>query len=175
MGISRADQPSKDHAKRSLRNQVYHRKQETSRRIRHPQPPIPPSHCQRNTKASPRGSTYTQGVEDPSHWDNSLEFRPQRFLSEDGSGKGQLDARGQHYNLLPFGSGRRSCPGSGSSLALQLIQTTLVALIQFFEFKIEGGKDTVDMEEGSGISLPAQSDSNDVKRIFSDYGSWIIC
>ncbi|KAH6758011.1 hypothetical protein C2S52_023092 [Perilla frutescens var. hirtella] len=61
---------------------------------------------------------------DPSHWDNALEFRPQR----------------------------RGCPGS--SLALQIVQTTLAALIQCFEFKIEGGKDIVDMEEGSGISLP---------------------
>ncbi|KAH6758013.1 cytochrome P450 [Perilla frutescens var. hirtella] len=89
---------------------------------------------------------------DPNHWENALKFRPERFLSEDGSGKGQLDVRGQHYHFLPFGTGRRGCPGS--SLALMTIQTTLAALIQCFELKIEGGKDSVDMEEGSGISLP---------------------
>ncbi|KAL0383732.1 UNVERIFIED_CONTAM: cytochrome [Sesamum calycinum] len=31
---------------------------------------------------------------DPNHWENGLEFRPERFLSEDGNGKGQLDVRG---------------------------------------------------------------------------------
>ncbi|KAH6812461.1 hypothetical protein C2S51_026223 [Perilla frutescens var. frutescens] len=89
---------------------------------------------------------------DPNHWENALEFRPERFLSGDGSGRGQLDVRGQHYHLLPFGTGRRVCPGS--SLALHIVQTTLAALIQCFEFKIEGGKDKVDMEEGQGLTMP---------------------
>ncbi|KAI3472157.1 hypothetical protein Pfo_029645 [Paulownia fortunei] len=89
---------------------------------------------------------------DPNHWEDALEFRPQRFLSEDGSVKGQLDVRGQHYHLLPFGSGRRGCPGT--SLALQVVQATLAAMIQCFEWKVEGGNGTVDMEEGPGITLP---------------------
>ncbi|KAG4963346.1 hypothetical protein JHK82_040016 [Glycine max] len=49
---------------------------------------------------------------DPKHWDDHLEFRPERFLSDDHeSGKmGQVGVRGQHYQLFPFGSGRRGCP-----------------------------------------------------------------
>ncbi|KAL0359459.1 UNVERIFIED_CONTAM: cytochrome [Sesamum angustifolium] len=86
---------------------------------------------------------------DPNHWENGLEFRPERFLSEDGNGKGQLDVRGQHYHFLPFGSGRRGCPGT--SLALLVVQTTLAAMIQCFEWKVEG---SVDMEEGPGLTLP---------------------
>ncbi|CAI9787561.1 unnamed protein product [Fraxinus pennsylvanica] len=88
---------------------------------------------------------------DLKHWENPLEFRPERFLNEDGNVKAQLDVRGQHYHLLPFGSGRRGCPGT--SLALLVVQTTLAAMIQCFEWKVEGNG-TVDMEEGPGITLP---------------------
>jgi len=90
---------------------------------------------------------------DPNHWENPLEFWPERFLEKEGSGKSQLDVRGQHFHLLPFGSGRRSCPGA--SLALQVVQTTLASMVQCFDWKVgDGDQFTVDMEEGPGISLP---------------------
>lgn len=87
---------------------------------------------------------------DPNHWENPLEFIPERFVSKDGSGKSELDVRGQHFHLLPFGSGRRSCPGT--SLALQVVQTSLAAMIQCFDWKVDGIN--VDMEEGPGLTLP---------------------
>ncbi|KAK9005833.1 hypothetical protein V6N11_043253 [Hibiscus sabdariffa] len=87
---------------------------------------------------------------DPNHWDNPLEFRPERFV--EGSGKNQIDVRGQHFHLLPFGSGRRSCPGT--TMALQVVQTSLAAMIQCFEWKVDGRDGSVDMEEGPGLTLP---------------------
>lgn len=89
---------------------------------------------------------------DPYHWENPLEFRPERFVSIEESGKSQLDVRGQHFHLLPFGSGRRSCPGT--SLALQVVQTSLAAMIQCFDWKVNGADGTVDMKEGPGLTLP---------------------
>ncbi|KAI5671509.1 hypothetical protein M9H77_11873 [Catharanthus roseus] len=91
---------------------------------------------------------------DPNHWENPLEFHPERFLCEEGSGKSQMDVRGQHFQFLPFGSGRRGCPGT--SLALQVVQTSLAAMIQCFEWKLSGNQENgkVDMEEGPGITLP---------------------
>lgn len=85
---------------------------------------------------------------DPEYWDDPLEFRPERF---DGS---QVDVRGQHFQLLPFGSGRRMCPGM--SLGMQLAQVTLGSMIQCFEWKAgeDGNLGRVDMEEGPGITLP---------------------
>ncbi|KAI9122234.1 hypothetical protein K1719_006923 [Acacia pycnantha] len=82
------------------------------------------------------------------YWENPLEFRPERFLSRDGNGKEMnLEVRGQHYQLLPFGSGRRGCPGA--SLALHVVQTTLAAMIQCFEWKdADGGNGCLDMTEG---------------------------
>lgn len=88
---------------------------------------------------------------DPNHWENPLEFRPERFASEEGSGKGQLDVRGQHFHMIPFGSGRRGCPGT--SLALQVVQANLAAMIQCFEWKVKGGIEIADMEEKPGLTL----------------------
>ncbi|XP_062003700.1 cytochrome P450 93A2-like [Rosa rugosa] len=87
---------------------------------------------------------------DPKHWKDPLEFVPERFW------KSTLDVRGQSFQFLPFGSGRRSCPGT--SLALQVVHATLAAVIQCFDWKVEDGAagidGTVGMEEGPGISLP---------------------
>lgn len=101
---------------------------------------------------------------DPKHWDNPLEFRPERFLSKDGSGKkNHFEVRGQHYQLLPFGSGRRGCPGT--SLALNVAQTTLAAMIQCFEWK--GGEEvggSVDMKEGPSFILSRAQPLNCVPK-----------
>ncbi|PWA37355.1 cytochrome P450 93A3 [Artemisia annua] len=84
---------------------------------------------------------------DPNYWDNPLEFQPERFVES------QLDVRGQHFHMLPFGSGRRICPGT--SLALQVVQATLGAMIQCFEWKAgkDGNLPRVDMEEGLSFTL----------------------
>ncbi|XP_058071407.1 cytochrome P450 93A2-like [Magnolia sinica] len=89
---------------------------------------------------------------DPNHWENPLEFHPERFIDENG--RTQIDLRGQHYHFLPFGSGRRGCPGT--TLALQLIETTIAAMVQCFDLKIDGnGKEggVVDMTEAPGLTL----------------------
>ncbi|GKD64517.1 cytochrome P450 93A3-like protein [Tanacetum coccineum] len=85
---------------------------------------------------------------DPNYWENPLEFIPERFLIS------ELDVREQYFHMLPFGSGRRMCPGI--SLALPVIQTTLGAMIQCFEWKAgkDGNLTNVDMDEGPGLTLP---------------------
>ncbi|KAI9122079.1 hypothetical protein K1719_006768 [Acacia pycnantha] len=113
--------------------------------------------------SSPESSTYltsfrsarylicrdsTRG-RDPNHWKNPDEFSPERFMSEDRNGQSRLDVRGQHFQFVPFGSGRRGCPGT--SLALQVVQINLAAMIQCFEWKVDG---TVSMEEKAGITAP---------------------
>ncbi|MED6138224.1 hypothetical protein PIB30_072231 [Stylosanthes scabra] len=87
---------------------------------------------------------------DPKNWDDPLEFKPERFLLGQG-----FEVRGQHYQLLPFGSGRRGCPGT--SLALNVAHTCLATMIQCFEWKVVGDGDGVgggvDMEEGPSFIL----------------------
>ncbi|KVI12065.1 3,9-dihydroxypterocarpan 6A-monooxygenase-like [Cynara cardunculus var. scolymus] len=82
---------------------------------------------------------------DPKSWDDPLLFSPERFE------KNQVDVRGQHFQMLPFGSGRRMCPGT--SLAMQVAQVTLGVMVQCFEWRV-GEEGRVDMKEGPGITLP---------------------
>nr|XP_043629504.1 cytochrome P450 93A2-like [Erigeron canadensis] len=84
---------------------------------------------------------------DPNHWENPYEFWPERFQEND------LDVRGQHFHMLPFGSGKRLCPGI--SLAQFMIHTTLGAMIQCFDWKAgkDGNLPSVDMKEGLGLTI----------------------
>ncbi|GJR28068.1 cytochrome P450 93A3-like protein [Tanacetum coccineum] len=85
---------------------------------------------------------------DHNHWENPDEFRPERFEEN------MMEVRGQHFQLLPFGSGRRMCPGI--SLAQHTVHTTLGAMIQCFDWKAgkDGNLSIVDMEVGTGLTLP---------------------
>ncbi|XP_073525812.1 uncharacterized protein [Phyllobates terribilis] len=68
---------------------------------------------------------------DPRVWDEPLVFKPERFKWADGGGGG--------YKYVPFGVGRRSCPGA--NLAVRMVMLTLATWIQYFDW------DTVDVSE----------------------------
>lgn len=83
---------------------------------------------------------------DPKIWPNPHKFKPERFLTTHRD----VDVRGNHFELLPFGSGRRMCPGV--LLALQVMQYVLAILLQ--GFKIERPSDEpIDMSESLGVTL----------------------
>ncbi|KAK9292282.1 hypothetical protein L1049_020246 [Liquidambar formosana] len=82
----------------------------------------------------------------PEAWEDPLEFRPERFLSDMGKG----DYSGNNFSYLPFGSGRRICVGV--SLAEKLAVFVLASLLHSFEWKLpEGAK--VDFSEKCGLVL----------------------
>ncbi|BAF13905.1 cytochrome P450 93G1-like [Oryza sativa Japonica Group] len=83
---------------------------------------------------------------DPAYWEEPLEFRPERFLAG-GGGEG-VEPRGQHFQFMPFGSGRRGCPGMG--LALQSVPAVVAALLQCFDWQCMDNK-LIDMEEADGL------------------------
>ncbi|GMP27869.1 hypothetical protein CsSME_00003669 [Camellia sinensis var. sinensis] len=74
-------------------------------------------------------------------WDDPTSFKPERF--EGGEVKG--------HKLMPFGMGRRACPGSG--LAQRVVGLALGSLIQCFEWK-RVTKEAVDLTEGKGLTMP---------------------
>ncbi|CAA0397786.1 putative isoflavone 2'-hydroxylase [Arabidopsis thaliana] len=77
---------------------------------------------------------------DPQLWDDPTSFKPERFEKE-----------GEAKKLMPFGLGRRACPGSG--LAQRLVTLSLGSLIQCFEWE-RIGEEEVDMTEGPGLTMP---------------------
>lgn len=86
---------------------------------------------------------------DPAVWERPDEFVPERFM-DGGAGAG--DRRdGSSRWMMPFGMGRRKCPGEG--LALRTVGVALGVMMQCFEWAPEGGKE-VDMSEGSGLTMP---------------------
>lgn len=84
---------------------------------------------------------------DPEIWADPTEFVPERFLTDHA----HVDFRGQHVELVPFGLGRRSCPGT--SFALQVIHLILGRLLHGFELSSPTGG-PVDMTESPGLTLP---------------------
>ena len=78
---------------------------------------------------------------DPNIWDDAISFKPERFES------GESDVN----ELMPFGLGRRACPGAG--LAQRIIGLTLGSLIQCFEWE-RISKEEVDMVECNGFTMP---------------------
>lgn len=81
---------------------------------------------------------------DPRLWSDPEKFCPERFIG------GSMDIKGQSFEVLPFGSGRRMCPGT--LFALQVLQLTLAQMLHAFDWMIDPVAG-IDMEEGFGPSL----------------------
>lgn len=64
---------------------------------------------------------------DATIWPDPEKFQPERFLAANVD----MDLREKHFELIPFGSGRRMCPGI--SFALQFMHVTLARPLHAFE------------------------------------------
>ncbi|KAL5571725.1 hypothetical protein UlMin_021322 [Ulmus minor] len=82
---------------------------------------------------------------DPRVWLDPDEFKPERFLTDHKD----IDLRGQNFEFIPFGSGRRICPGI--SFALQAMQLTLANLLHGFNLTTPFDE-PVDMRESIGLT-----------------------
>ncbi|PRQ39972.1 putative geraniol 8-hydroxylase [Rosa chinensis] len=86
---------------------------------------------------------------DPITWDNPNLFMPERFLGLDN----QIDVTGKNFELIPFGGGRRICPGL--PLAVRMLHLMLGSLINCFDWKLEDGvvPETMNMEDKFSLTL----------------------
>ncbi|KAL8171990.1 hypothetical protein V2J09_023794 [Rumex salicifolius] len=82
---------------------------------------------------------------DQSVWEDPMEFRPERFLTTHKD----VDLGGQCFELIPFGSGRRICPGM--SFGLRNTQFLLASFLHAFEFSTVDDA-LVDMTESFGLT-----------------------
>jgi len=89
---------------------------------------------------------------DPAHWDAPEEFVPERF---EHCGR---DFRGADFEYIPFGAGRRICPGMG--LGLAHVELALAALLFHFDWELPEGMvaEEMDMTEEARITLAPRSD-----------------
>ncbi|KAL2906598.1 Cytochrome P450 71D11, partial [Bienertia sinuspersici] len=78
---------------------------------------------------------------DSRYWKDPEMFDPERF---EGS---SIDYKGTHFELIPFGAGRRMCPGMG--LGIATVELVLAMLLYHFDWKLT--QDDLDMEETFGI------------------------
>lgn len=81
---------------------------------------------------------------DPESWDDPLNFKPERFIGSN------IEFKGQNFELLPFGSGRRICVGM--SLAHRVIHLALASLLHTFDWELVPEK-ALDTRERMGITL----------------------
>ncbi|KAL8149913.1 hypothetical protein AgCh_006789 [Apium graveolens] len=84
---------------------------------------------------------------DPECYDNPDEFLPERFMNSN------IDFKGQHFELIPFGAGRRMCPGL--SIGVATTELALANLLYSFNWKLPPGKikEDIDMATATGLTV----------------------
>lgn len=84
---------------------------------------------------------------DPLSWKDPEEFIPERFMDS------PIEIRGQHFELLPFGSGRRVCPAI--YMGTTTVELGLANLLYSFDWELPSGmkEEDINMEESTGLSL----------------------
>ncbi|EPS60549.1 hypothetical protein M569_14254, partial [Genlisea aurea] len=84
---------------------------------------------------------------DEEYWEKPELFWPERFLDSD------VDFRGQHFGFLPFGAGRRGCPGI--NFAVPLVELAVANLFFRYDWEFPMGMTAEDlnMEEKIGLTM----------------------
>ncbi|KAG8051427.1 hypothetical protein GUJ93_ZPchr0001g30386 [Zizania palustris] len=127
----------------------------------HPVAPLHvPKECQEPRRVLghdvPRGTVVFVNAwaigRDPRYWDDAEAFMPERFEQI------EVDLRGTHFELIPFGAGRRMCPGL--AFAHAIVELALAALLYHFDWHLPPGvtPDSMDMEEGFGLTVSRKRD-----------------
>ncbi|XP_028799675.1 cytochrome P450 71D10-like [Neltuma alba] len=91
---------------------------------------------------------------DPKYWDEPEKFEPERFLNASID----YNFKGTEFEYIPFGSGRRICPGV--SFATVLVESMVCNLLYHFDWRLPNGleHEKLDMTENSGATVRRKND-----------------
>ncbi|XP_022132564.1 cytochrome P450 CYP736A12-like [Momordica charantia] len=89
---------------------------------------------------------------DPNVWIDAEKFFPERFIGS------QVDIKGRDFQLIPFGSGRRGCPGM--QMGLIVVRLVLAQLVHCFNWELPNGTlpTKLNMTEEFGLTCPRAED-----------------
>ncbi|AES66281.1 cytochrome P450 family 71 protein [Medicago truncatula] len=87
-------------------------------------------------------------MRDPNSWTDPEKFWPERFEGNN------IDVGGHDFQLIPFGSGRRGCPGL--HLGLTMVRLVVAQIVHCFDLKLPNDMlpSDLDMTEAFGITMP---------------------
>ncbi|XP_051140969.1 cytochrome P450 71AU50-like [Andrographis paniculata] len=86
---------------------------------------------------------------DPDVWKDAEMFWPERF--EDNNINNNVDVRGRDFELIPFGTGRRGCPGM--QLGLTMVQLVVAQLVHCFDWELPPGMVAADLDMFENFGL----------------------
>ncbi|OIT02518.1 PREDICTED: premnaspirodiene oxygenase-like [Nicotiana attenuata] len=124
----------------------------------HPPSPFLPRQCMKQTyiggyKVPPKTrvliNSWALG-RDPESWHDPESFIPERFENS------SVDFMGNHFQLIPFGAGKRICPGMQFGLAN--VKHPLARLLYHFNWALPYGTSPEDLIEKDGLSAAKQKD-----------------
>ncbi|KAK1427256.1 hypothetical protein QVD17_15939 [Tagetes erecta] len=95
---------------------------------------------------------------DPKCWDKPQVFEPERFMGS------SIDYKGTDFELIPFGSGRRGCPGI--SLGEVTVEVTLSNLLYSFDWELPEGTSEIDNLATTGVVARKK---NDLRLVAKEY------
>lgn len=104
----------------------------------------------------PRTLVYVNAwaiARDPENFEDPEEFYPERFIGS------SIDFKGNDFELIPFGAGRRMCPAM--HMGVVTLQLSLANLLHSFDWDVPSGmnkEDLLDTQVKPGITMHKKND-----------------